>query len=51
MAKSKSENDSLIKQHKRMAMGEKITGMKKGGTVKKSEGGMCHKKGGPVKKK
>lgn len=34
-----------VGQHKRMAMGEKVTGMKKGGKVD------CMKKGGKVKKK
>lgn len=40
-------NSGGIRQHKRMAMGEKVTGMKKGGKVehKESKG---HKK--PVKK-
>jgi hypothetical protein len=47
---AKSGNDSLIRQHKRLAMGEHVTGMKKGGVVKKSEGGMACKKGGKVKK-
>lgn len=49
MAKSKSEGP--INQHKKMAMGEKVTGMKHGGKVEhKAKGGMCHKKGGEVKK-
>ncbi len=42
MAKSESE----VNQHKRLAMGEKVTGMKEGGKV-----GCGMKKGGKVKKK
>lgn len=41
----KKENSSLIGQHKRLAMGDKVTSMKKGGKVD------CMKKGGKVKKK
>lgn len=52
MAKDNQKDSSLVKQHKRIAMGEKVTGMKHGGKVeKKSEGGMACKKGGSVKKK
>lgn len=40
---AKKEMDSKINQHKKMAMGEKITGMKSGGKVD------CMKKGGKVK--
>ena len=43
MAKEKKMDVKDVNQHKRMAMGEKVTGMKKGG--------MCMKKGGEVKKK
>ena len=43
MAKeSKGKGSSMVNQHKRMAMGDKVTGMK--------EGGLCMKKGGAVKK-
>lgn len=44
MAKSEP-NKGGVNQHKRMAMGEAVTGMKKGGKVD------CMKKGGKVKKK
>lgn len=38
MAKKEPKmNDKEINQHKRMAMGEKITGMKSGGKVEKTE--------------
>lgn len=40
---SKGQGDGPVNQHKRMAEGEKITGMKKGGKVD------CMKKGGHVK--
>lgn len=43
MAKKDME-DKDVNMHKRMAMGEKVTGMKKGGKVD------CMKKGGKVKK-
>ncbi len=39
--KSVGEGKGPINQHKRLAMGEKVTGMKKGGSV-------CMKKGGKV---
>lgn len=43
---AKKEMDSkLVNQHKRMAEGEKVTGMKAGGKVD------CMKKGGAVKMK
>lgn len=47
MAKEKEmkmKDSKLVNQHKRMAEGEKITGMKKGGAV-------CMKKGGEAKMK
>lgn len=44
-------DDTGVNQHKRMAMGKKVSGMKKGGVVDKSDGGDCMKKGGKVKKK
>lgn len=34
MAAKKTTESKAVNQHKRMAMGEKITGMKKGGKVK-----------------
>ena len=37
MAKEKKENEKLIGQHKRLAMGEHVTGMKKGGKVHKEK--------------
>lgn len=43
MVKKEKESESKIPQHKRMAEGEKITGMK--------SGGMCKKKGGKVVEK
>ena len=39
-----------VNQHKRLAAGEKVTGMKKGGAVKKMAKGGCMKKGGMAKK-
>lgn len=51
MAKDNQKDSKLVGQHKRIAMGEKVTGMKHGGAVKKAEGGMACKKGGSVKKK
>lgn len=53
MAKKEDMGEkSEISQHKRMAMGEKVTGMKTGGKVEaKAKGGMCHKTGGTVKKR
>ena len=48
---SKGQTKGPVNQHKRMAEGEKITGMKSGGkVVKKAEGG-CMKKGGKAKGK
>lgn len=50
-------NKDMTNQHKRMAMGEKITGMKNGGMACMKKGGMVKKgdtdkkKGGMVKKK
>lgn len=41
-SKGEDKNSKLIGQHKRLAMGEKVTGMKKGG--------MAFKKSGAVKK-
>jgi hypothetical protein len=49
MAKSEP-NKGGVNQHKRMAMGESVTGMKKGGKVEKMAEGGCMKKGGKVKK-
>lgn len=38
MAKKESKmDDKEINQHKRLAMGEKVTGMNKGGKVEKKE--------------
>lgn len=37
-------NDNLINQHKKMAMGDKVTGMKKGGKVKEAKKEMPKKK-------
>lgn len=49
MAKSEK---GAVNMHKRLAMGENVTGMKKGGKVeKKAKGGMACKKGGSIKKK
>ena len=42
MAKDKYPDSKLVNQHKRMAEGEKITGMKTGGS--------CMNKGGMAKK-
>lgn len=50
MAKDNQKDSKMVGQHKRLAMGEKVTGMKKGGAVAKECGGMM-KKGGSVKKK
>lgn len=49
--KSKGQGKGPVNQHKRMAEGEKITGMKKGGTVEKKACGGMMKKGGMAKKK
>ncbi len=52
---SKGQGKGPMNQHKAMAEGEKVTGMKKGGAVemnpmaKMAKGG-CMKKGGKVKK-
>lgn len=48
---SKGQTAGPIGQHKRMAEGEKITGMKKGGITKKACGGIMKKGGMPKKKK
>lgn len=59
---SKGQGKGPVNQHKRMAEGEKVTGMKKGGKVAKemkpmekmekmARGGMCMKDGGMAKKK
>ncbi len=56
MAKDTQDTSKEVNQHKRLAMGEKVTGMKKGGAVemkaitKMAKGG-CMKKGGKAKKK
>ncbi len=42
MAKDK-KMDSKVNQHKRLAMGEKVSGMKDGGMVCKAKGGMVKK--------
>lgn len=47
---SKGQTAGPIPQHKAMAEGQKITGMKKGGAVKMSKAS-CMKKGGMAKKK
>lgn len=61
MAKNEQDTSKMVNQHKRLAMGEKVIGMKKGGKVHSDEtedkkmikkmacGGMM-KKGGKVKK-
>lgn len=48
--KSKGQTAGPLNQHKKMAEGEKITGMKSGGKVKKMAKGGCMKKGGMSKK-
>jgi len=54
MAKNNQDGSKLVNQHKRLAMGEKVTGMKKGGSVMKPMAkmvkGSCMKKGGMSKK-
>lgn len=50
MAKD-TQDSKMVNQHKRLAMGEKVTGMKNGGITKKARGGMCMKNGGMAKKK
>jgi hypothetical protein len=47
---SEGQTKGPVNQHKRMAEGEKITGMKTGGIAKKAKGG-CMNKGGMAKKK
>lgn len=44
MKKTEQDTSKQVNQHKRMAMGEKVTGMKKGGMA------ACMKEGGKVKK-
>ncbi len=50
MAKNEQDTSKMVNQHKRLAMGEKVTGMKKGGAVemkkmeKMNKGGMAKKK-------
>jgi len=46
-SKGEPKEDKAINQHKRMAMGENITGMKKGGKAeyKAKEGGHIKKRG------
>ena len=41
--KTEGKKEPMIPQHKKMAMGEKVTGMKSGGKA-------CMKKGGKAKK-
>ncbi len=53
---SKGQSEGPINQHKALAEGQKVTGMKKGGavemkTMKKMAKGGCMKKGGMAKKK
>ncbi len=54
MAKDTQDTSKAVNQHKRLAMGEAVTGMKKGGAVemkqmqKMAKGG-CMKKGGKAK--
>lgn len=50
MAKDTQTTSKEVNQHKRLAMGEKVTGMKKGGRAM-SSGGMACKKGGQIKKR
>lgn len=58
MNKDTQMDSKQVNQHKRLAMGEKVTGMKKGGKVEKemkpekmAMGGIACKKGGMAKKK
>ena len=53
MAKDNQTTSKEVNQHKRLAMGEKITGMKKGGEVKMAEMAKMKpmKKGGEAMKK
>ncbi len=44
MAKKSGMDKGAVNQHKRLAMGEAVTGMKEGGMA-------CMKRGGKVKKK
>ena len=51
MKKNEQDTSKEVNQHKRLAMGEHVTGMKTGGVAKKKACGGMMKAGGEAKKK